>query len=90
VPLRDRHFLLAAGERTFRGDHLRLVLEEHLGESVHRLRAYVVALAHPLAGVVALPEMAQRLLIAGLRSVEGDEHNLGVPCLRVKRIPPAG
>ena len=43
------------------------------------LRADVVALAHALRRVVVLPEDAQHLLVARLRGIEHDEHDLVVP-----------
>src|SRR4029079_4788083 len=43
------------------------------------LRADVVALAHALRGVVALPEDAEQVLVADLRGVEHDAHDFRVP-----------
>src|SRR5581483_6616455 len=42
------------------------------------LRAHVVALAHALGRVVALPEGAQDLLVGELRGIPDDQHDLGV------------
>src|SRR5919199_260414 len=43
------------------------------------LRAYVVALAHPLRWVVGLPEHREQVTVGDLLAVEDDEHGLGVP-----------
>src|SRR5215213_689808 len=43
------------------------------------LRAYVVALAHPLRWVVGLPEHREQVPVGDLVRVEDDEHGLGVP-----------
>src|SRR5215210_6465599 len=43
------------------------------------LRAFVVALAHPLRRVVGLPEHREQVPVGDLLGVEGDEHSLGVP-----------
>src|SRR6185503_19440342 len=42
------------------------------------LRADVVALAHALRRVMALPEDLEHLFVRRLLPVEGDEHDLGV------------
>src|SRR5215211_3129717 len=42
------------------------------------LRAYVVALAHPLRRVVGLPEHREQVPVVDLLGVEDDEHGLGV------------
>ena len=42
------------------------------------LRADVVALAHALRRVVALPEDAQQLVVTDALRVEDDQHDLGV------------
>src|SRR5829696_2149818 len=42
------------------------------------LRAYVVALAHPLRWVVCLPEHCEQVPVGDLLGVEDDEHGLGV------------
>src|SRR5215212_10578747 len=42
------------------------------------LRAYVVALAHPLRWVVGLPEHREQVPVGDLVGVEDDEHGLGV------------
>src|SRR5215467_7504560 len=42
------------------------------------LRADVVALTHPLCGIVVLPEDLQQLLVTDLLRIEDDEHDLGV------------
>src|SRR5215207_10422893 len=43
------------------------------------LRAFVVALAHPLCRVVGLPEHREQVPVGDLLGVKGDEHGLGVP-----------
>src|SRR5215217_60656 len=43
------------------------------------LRAYVVALAHPLRWVVGLPEHREQVPEGDLLGVEDDEHGLGMP-----------
>src|SRR5262245_44515783 len=43
------------------------------------LRADIVALAHPLCGIVILPEQLQHRVIAGLLRIEDHEDDLGVP-----------
>src|SRR5215207_8198513 len=42
------------------------------------LRAYVVALAHPLRWVVGLPEHREQVTVGDLLGVEDDEHGFGV------------
>ena len=71
---RGQRRLVAVARRLDRGALLvRAVVD---GRAV--LRADVVALAHALRRVVALPERAQDLVARHLRGVEHDEHGLGV------------
>ena len=64
--------LLVGGERGFCGC---LLLTSFVAEDRDAvLRAEVVALAHALRRVVALPEELQHLLRSWWRGVESDEH----------------
>src|SRR5947209_5825716 len=66
---------LVSGPRLVGGRALGLVAPE---DRRAVLRADVVALAHPLGGVVSLPEQLQHLLVAGGGAVERDKNGLGM------------
>src|SRR5262245_49894140 len=65
--LRERPLVLVA--RSLRGGALRLVVEIDPGAI---LRADVVALAHALRRIVALPERLQQVVVRHLRRIEHD------------------
>jgi hypothetical protein len=51
------------------------------------LRAYVVALAHPLRRVVGLPEYSQQVSVGDLVGVEDDQHDFRVSGSAAARLP---